>query len=106
GESDAWVVGTHTPRPTGIYPLTQHWNGPRWSAVPCPRPGGTADPVRSSLNAVAIDAPDDAWAVGSWSPIEHVPPSYPLIEHWDGRLRRHRGERSPSARPGSRRRST
>jgi hypothetical protein len=36
------------------------------------------------LEAVAIDAPDDAWAVGKWSPIEHVPPSYGLIEHWNG----------------------
>jgi hypothetical protein len=36
------------------------------------------------LAAVAIDAPDDAWAVGQWSPIEHVPPTYPLIEHWNG----------------------
>ena len=56
GESDAWVVGTHSPLPTGIYPLTEHWDGQRWAAVPCPSPGGTADPVRSSLNAVAIDA--------------------------------------------------
>jgi hypothetical protein len=36
------------------------------------------------LAAVAIDAPDDAWAVGGWSPIEHNAPSYPLIEHWNG----------------------
>jgi hypothetical protein len=33
---------------------------------------------------VAIDAPHDAWAVGSWSPIEHDAPSYALIEHWNG----------------------
>src|SRR5260221_191874 len=84
GESNAWVVGTHTPLPKGMYPLTEHWDGQRWTAVPCPSPGGTADPVRSSLEAVVIDAPDDAWAVGDWSPIEHVPPSYPLIEHWNG----------------------
>jgi hypothetical protein len=36
------------------------------------------------LAAVAIDAPDDAWAVGGWSPIEHDAPRYPLIEHWNG----------------------
>jgi hypothetical protein len=36
------------------------------------------------LAAVAIDAPDDAWAVGGWSPKEHNAPSYPLIEHWNG----------------------
>ena len=84
GESDAWVVGTHTPLPKGIYPLTEHWDGQRWTAVPCPSPGVNADWTQSSLNAVAIDAPDDAWAVGDWSPVGHVPPTYPLIEHWDG----------------------
>ncbi|MGN6793345.1 MAG: hypothetical protein ACTHJW_13265 [Streptosporangiaceae bacterium] len=84
GESDAWVVGWHTPLPTGIYPLAEHWDGEHWRAVPCPSPGSPAEPTRSSLAAVAIDAPDDAWAVGQWSPIEHVPPSYPLIEHWNG----------------------
>jgi hypothetical protein len=84
GESDAWAVGTHRPLPTGIYPLTEHWDGKRWTQVPCPSPGSTAEPTRSSLDAVAIDTPDDAWAVGEWSPIEHVPPSYPLIEHWNG----------------------
>jgi hypothetical protein len=83
-EADAWGVGTHTPLPNGIYPLTEHWDGKRWTAVPCPSPGSSTEPVRSYLEAVAIDAPDDAWAVGSWSPIEHVPPVYPLIEHWNG----------------------
>jgi hypothetical protein len=31
-----------------------------------------------------MDAPDDAWAVGDWSPIEHNAPSYELLEHWNG----------------------
>src|SRR5262252_5439775 len=83
GKSDAWAVGTHTPLPRGTYPLTEHWDGERWRAVPCPSPGGTRHPTRSALAAVAIDAPDDAWAVGSWSPIEHNAPSFPLIEHWN-----------------------
>src|SRR6266568_1540194 len=39
GESDAWAVGKHTPLPRGIYPLTEHWDGQRWRAVPCPSPG-------------------------------------------------------------------
>src|SRR5215475_6952811 len=84
GESDAWVVGWHRPLPSGTYTLTKHWDGRRWRAVPSPSPGGPGEPTRSSLNAVSVDAPNDAWAVGSWSPIEHVPPSYPLIEHWNG----------------------
>jgi hypothetical protein len=83
-ESDAWGVGTHSPLPTGIYPLTEHWDGTRWTAVPCPSPGSAAEPTRSDLAAVAVDAPDDAWAVGGWSPIKHNSPRYPLIEHWNG----------------------
>jgi hypothetical protein len=51
--------------------------------VPCPSPV-IGKPTRSSLAAVAIDAPDDAWAVGGWSPMGHVPPTYALIEHWNG----------------------
>jgi hypothetical protein len=82
--SDAWVVGTHRPKPKGIYALTKHWDGQRWTTVPCPSPGGTAHPNRSLLAAVAIDAPDDAWAVGQWSPMRHDPPTYGLIEHWNG----------------------
>ena len=46
GESDAWAVGTHTPLPRGIYPLTEHWDGQRWRVVPCPSPGGTAERTR------------------------------------------------------------
>src|SRR5579859_2613640 len=46
GKSDAWAVGTHTPLPRGVYPLTEHWDGERWRAVPCPGPGGTAKPTR------------------------------------------------------------
>ena len=83
-EADAWAVGSHTPLPKGTYPLTEHWDGKRWTAVPCPSPGSAAQPTRSDLEAVAFDAPDDAWAVGQWSPIEHVAPVYPLIEHWNG----------------------
>lgn len=84
GESDAWAVGTHRPLPRGIYPLTERWDGARWRAVPCPSPGGTAEPTRSLLDAVAIDSPDDAWAVGQWSRMGYVPPTYGLIEHWNG----------------------
>jgi hypothetical protein len=63
--------------------MTWHWDGKRWTVVPCPSPV-TGEPVRSELVAVAIDAPDDAWAVGDWSPIERHAPSYALIEHWNG----------------------
>jgi hypothetical protein len=83
-QSDAWGVGSHRPLRKGIYPLTEHWDGERWTAVPCPSPGSAAEPVRSYLTAAAIDAPNDSWAVGYWSPIEHAAPVYSLIEHWNG----------------------
>jgi hypothetical protein len=81
--SDAWAVGVHEPLPKGIYPLTWHWDGKRWTVVRCPSPV-TGNPIRSELVAVAIEAPDDVWAVGDWSPIERHAPSYALIEHWNG----------------------
>src|SRR6266567_549284 len=40
GESDAWAVGTHDPLPRGIYPLTEHWDGQRWTEVPSVPAGG------------------------------------------------------------------
>src|SRR5262249_40531853 len=80
-ESDAWAVGMYDPLPRGIYPLAEHWDGQRWTAVPIPSPGGAGEPTRSSLAAVAVDASDDAWAVGQWYPIKHGAPMHGLIEH-------------------------
>src|SRR5215467_3180447 len=82
GKSDAWAVGARY-FPSGRFrALTEHWDGQRWKVVP--NPAGTAGQTTSNLDAVAIGAPDDAWAVGHWSPATHVPREYGLIEHWNG----------------------
>jgi hypothetical protein len=62
--------------------LIEHWDGQSWKVVP--NPAGIGGQITSNLDAVAIDAPDDAWAVGHWTPATHVPREYGLIEHWNG----------------------
>jgi hypothetical protein len=56
--------------------------------VPSPSPAGIGEQTHSTLGAVAIDSPNDAWAVGDWSPAStdprKIPPSHGLIEHWNG----------------------
>ena len=85
GESDAWAVGTRVLGPGASFPLTEHWDGQSWKVVPSPsHPPGIRGQTRSSLDAVAVDAPDDAWAVGHWSAANQVPPEQALIEHWNG----------------------
>jgi len=81
-ESDAWAVGGRY-FPSGRFrALIEHWDGQSWKVVP--NPAGIGGQITSNLDAVAIDAPDDAWAVGRWSPATHVPREYGLIEHWNG----------------------
>ncbi len=90
GQSDAWAVGK---RELGsdsgvVLTLTEHWDGQSWKVVPSPSPGGIGEQARGILEAVAIDSPGDAWAVGTWSPANHdprtAPPVHVLIEHWNG----------------------
>ncbi len=59
--------------------LIEHWDGASWSVVPSPNPGTRSN----GLSDLVALAPDDAWAVGSWSghPLHN---SAPLIMHWDG----------------------
>src|SRR5262245_61291535 len=64
---NAWAVGSYAT--AGGAALTQtlvvRWNGTRWTQVPSPSPGGTANPDR--LAGVAATSASDAWAVGSYS---------------------------------------
>lgn len=56
---------------------------PQWTITPSPSRGTGG----STLLDVAALSPTDAWAVGSWTDridSEHLTPSPPLIEHWDG----------------------
>jgi hypothetical protein len=72
--TDVWAVGYFVEAHGSTQPLTEHWDGTAWSVVPTPSPG-----PGSILWGVAVDAHDDAWAVG-----ETDVASEPLAERWDG----------------------
>lgn len=80
--SDAWVVGSmHTSgsgqgAPSPDQPLALHWDGSQWKVVSVPSPSRDSE---ETLAAVAVLAPNDAWAVGS-----DTSNATSLIEHWDG----------------------
>ena len=75
---DIWAVGD-----SRYQALVEHWDGTSWSVVPSPNKG-SAD----GLSAVSFGAPDDGWAVGSWTLPRQTPIGYPisrpLLLHWDG----------------------
>jgi hypothetical protein len=76
---NAWAVGSaYTAGGAAGQPLTEHWNGHRWTRVPAP---GVADWAYSSLLGVVVRSADEAWAVGE---AEKPGPVGPFIEHWDG----------------------
>jgi hypothetical protein len=59
--TDVWVVGSPADASSG--PVTAHWNGEAWTAVPVPAAPGPQ--VRHELSAVDATASGDVWAVGS-----------------------------------------
>jgi hypothetical protein len=72
---DVWAVGFEAPR--GFHPdspLTLHYDGARWAAVPTPD-------IEGGLLSVTAIAPDDVWAVGSQDLSGN---SGFLSLHWDG----------------------
>jgi hypothetical protein len=78
--TDAWAVGSACPdslcdTATG---RTLHWDGTAWSSVSSPDPGSTA----TYLNAVAMAAGNDVWAVGSAS--NDGTTYFNPVLHWNG----------------------
>jgi hypothetical protein len=73
--NDIWAVGSSTPSGGVFQTLTEHWNGSSWSVVTSPNVGT----LGSSLNALAVVAANDIWAVGSTSGAGQT-----LIEQWNG----------------------
>ena len=71
--SDVWAVGT-----SGVtgQTLTEHDTGSAFVLIPSPNYPG----YPSALTSVAEVAPNDVWAVGSWSGYD----VHELIEHWNG----------------------
>ena len=73
---EAWLVGG--PIYSSGPPIALRWDGMAWvrTRVPLPKGGD-----RGSLNAVAVVAPNDVWAVG-WSYGSAA--MTPFTVHWDG----------------------
>jgi hypothetical protein len=77
--TDAWAVGSAYTSDTTGQPLTEHWDGRRWTRVPAPAVAGWP---YSSLLGVGVHSDRDAWAVGE---AEKPGAVRPFIEHWNGR---------------------
>ncbi len=73
--SDVWAVGSSITSSGVGQTLIEHWNGTNWNVVTSPNVGT----LGNSLNAVAVVATTDIWAVGSTSGAGRT-----LIEHWNG----------------------
>lgn len=72
---DVWAVGTHMAGPAGT-PFAEHWDGTSWNVTRLQLPTGAIS--MSALYDVKAFAPNDVWAVGTWTG------DFPLVEHWDG----------------------
>jgi hypothetical protein len=70
---DVWAVGYYFDSQTQTYrTLIEHWNGTKWKIISSPHPRN------NTFNAVAADAANDGWAVGSTNT------GASLTEHWNG----------------------
>ncbi|MGH3663608.1 MAG: hypothetical protein ACRDTQ_17360 [Micromonosporaceae bacterium] len=76
GSDDVWVLAdTH-----GQGPSFRRWDGTEWTQpTPEDLPG---IPGRVTLRDISAVSPDDAWAVGSYSP--ETGPRETLVQRWDG----------------------
>jgi hypothetical protein len=84
GTNDAWAVGWVAPLRAGSTTTTLaiRWNGTEWTRVATPRNLGHGPNL---LNAVLTLAPNDAWAVGYFTPGQpEESATLTLILHWDG----------------------
>jgi len=75
--ADVWAVGSGQG-------MIQHWNGAKWSAVPSPTPAQHGVPGSWRLDGVTAISANDVWAVGFTVGSGLNPPTYSLIEHWNG----------------------
>ena len=76
GPNDVWAVGAVAAAGFTQYrTLIEHWNGSVWSVVPGPGPSM----YDNGLEGVAVEGPNDVWAVGYYGT-----PYQTLIEHWNG----------------------
>jgi hypothetical protein len=76
GSNDVWAVGmgpVQTHQGVAVRPLTERWNGSRWSVVP-----GPFSAAGGQLNGVAAVSARDVWAVGDAA-------GHELVARWNGR---------------------
>jgi hypothetical protein len=82
-KNDIWAVGWLENVSEGISrALIEHWDGRSWQVVP----GPDVDAPIYNLGSVAVAAPGDVWAVGSYvsGPTMQTTIGHPLIAHWNG----------------------
>jgi hypothetical protein len=90
---DIWAVGSWTTNRLVGIPLAEHWNGKGWHLVRVPQVSANG----AGLTSVAALSQSNVWVAGTVNgPIRPGPPSYTLIEHWNGT----KWQRVPSANPG------
>ena len=78
---DIWAVGDRLPNSEAGDPAPWSTGTAAGGAYFA---GASLGGRQASLTSVAVLAPDDAWAVGSFASVGSTPPA-PLIEHWNGR---------------------
>ncbi len=81
GPNDIWAVGEYDNPSFGVLGkgLTMHWDGTSWTVFIPPNPSPWE--VNPLYSVVAV-APNDAYAVGSWSTAAQGLSTY--VVHWDG----------------------
>jgi hypothetical protein len=60
-----------------------HWDGQRWQLVPSPDPATGPGGFLNDIRAVTAVSPDNAWAVGDYTP-GTATPYHNMLLHWDG----------------------
>jgi hypothetical protein len=84
--TDAWIVGDNPNANDSFQTLVLHWDGKRWFQLPAPSPGGACPGcIGSFLVDVSAVSSSDAWAVGSFAPVNPQKGfSATLALHWNG----------------------
>jgi hypothetical protein len=79
GPGDVWAGGTFVDRNGLFHPLTEHWNGTRWTVVAAHEPAGS---THAQFWDIAAVAHGDVWASGFVNDNHGV--THTLVEHWNG----------------------
>ncbi|HLJ82575.1 MAG TPA: hypothetical protein VKT51_00195 [Candidatus Eremiobacteraceae bacterium] len=77
--NNAWAVGYYQTASNLFEPISEHWNGNKWTVVnmpPAPAPNG------GYMNSVDAVSPTDIWAVGLQIPTSVGYQTF--AEHWNG----------------------